>query len=157
MLKLAALVWLALLGCSEPPAPKEAFGPPAPPPPRPPAVRKTLPIPLPPDVPPPPPPVAETPAPPPVADTQPPPPPIVLTGLSEADLAKLFGAPAARVPAGTGERWTYHAGPCQVDVFMFPDVVHGGLTALDRRVSAEAPGAEAEQACLRKLRDDHAS
>jgi hypothetical protein len=83
-------------------------------------------------------------------------PPVVVTGLSAAELAKLFGAPAARVPAGTGERWTYHAGPCEVDVFMFPDVAHGGLTALDRRITGASPGADAEQACLRRLRDDHA-
>jgi len=83
-------------------------------------------------------------------------PDIVVTGLSSSQLVKLFGEPVARVPTGQGEHWTYRAGRCQLDVFMFPDVSHGGLTALDHRASSDAPGSDGEQACLRRLRDDHA-
>jgi hypothetical protein len=83
-------------------------------------------------------------------------PAIVVTGLSALQLVKLFGEPVARVPTGQGERWTYRAAGCQLDVFMFPDVSHGGLTALDHRASSDAPGSDGERACLRRLRDDHA-
>ncbi len=92
----------------------------------------------------------------PLSRPEPAPPGIVVTGLSSSQLVQLLGEPAARVPTGQGERWTYHAGGCQLDVFMFPDVSHGGLTALDHRVSSDAPGPDGEQACLRRLRDDHA-
>ena len=97
------------------------------------------------------------------ATTEPAPPPapeptaIVVTGLSSSQLVKLLGEPLTRVPTGQGERWTYQAGECQLDVFMFPDVSHGGLTALDDRVGGSVARSGGEQACLRRLRDDHAT
>ena len=81
---------------------------------------------------------------------------MVVTGLSSPQVVKSFGEPVARVPTGQGERWTYRAGGCQLDVFMFPDVSHGGLTALDDRVSDSEAKPGGEQGCLRRLRDGHA-
>jgi hypothetical protein len=83
-------------------------------------------------------------------------PPIVLTGLTGPELLRLFGEPAARSPSGEGERWTYRAGACELEVFVFPDVAHGQPSVLDERLSAGLAGPDPEQACLRKLRDDHA-
>jgi hypothetical protein len=149
---------LSLQGCSD----VTHFLSPAPPPP-PPA------LPLPPKPPAHPPPVAARPAvvPPtaPVASqplaappppSPPPSPPIVLVGLAPPDVMRLFGAPASRSPTGQGERWTYHSGPCQLDLFIFPDVSSGAPAVLDQRIAADPSGPAAEQACLRTLRDDHA-
>ena len=83
-------------------------------------------------------------------------PPILLSGLGASQLVRLLGEPAARSPSGQGERWVYRSGACEVEVFVFPDVVHGQPTVLDHRLGAGPGGADAEQACLRKLRDDHA-
>jgi len=84
-----------------------------------------------------------------------PPPPIVLTGMSASGLVRLLGQPATRSPTGQGERWTYRDGTCELDVFIFPDVVRGEPAVLDERVSAAASGPAAAQACLQKLRHDH--
>jgi hypothetical protein len=84
-----------------------------------------------------------------------PPPPIVLTGMSSSGLVHLLGPPATRRPTGQGERWTYRDGACELDVFIFPDVVRGEPTVLDERVSAAAAGPAAAQACLQRLRHDH--
>ena len=92
----------------------------------------------------------------PVSRPMPAQPAIVVNGLSSPQLVKLFGEPATRAPTGQGERWTYRSSGCSLEVFMFPDVSHGGLTALDDRVSDEASETGGKQACLRKLRDEHA-
>jgi hypothetical protein len=83
-------------------------------------------------------------------------PAIVVNGLSSPQLVKLFGEPVTRAPTGQGERWTYRSRGCSLEIFMFPDVSHGGLTALDDRVSDDTAEAGGQQACLRRLRDEHA-
>jgi hypothetical protein len=143
---------LSLLGCSD----VTQFLSPAPPAPA---------LPLPPKPPSRPPPVAARPAAvpqaapvasQPLAPPPPPPPPIALVGLAPPEVMRLFGAPASRSPTGQGERWTYRSGPCQLDLFIFPDVSSGAPAVLDQRIGAAASGPDAEQACLRTLRDDHA-
>jgi hypothetical protein len=83
-------------------------------------------------------------------------PPIVLAGLAAADLVRLLGEPAERSPTGQGERWTYRSGNCEIEIFVFPDVANGRPVVLDDRLAAGPPGPDAKQACLRKLRDEHA-
>jgi hypothetical protein len=40
-----------------------------------------------------------------------------------------------------------------VELFLFPNVTHGGLQVLDYRVSGAESGEDSKQACLRRLRD----
>ncbi len=155
---LALLALVLLPGCSDisrvfapPPVPVAVVKhPPAPPPARPPAPAQSRPAPVPPAEP-----VVSQPlgtsAPPAAAG-----PDVVLTGMSQPALVRLLGQPAARSPTGQGERWTYRSGRCQVEVFIFPDVARGEPAVLDQRVTDDTPGPDAAQACLRRMRDDHA-
>ena len=77
--------------------------------------------------------------------------PIDLARLPAALVEALLGPPAGRSANGTGERWTYRAPGCALDLFLFPPVGGGGLTVLDRRASGTD-----EQECLRRLRADGA-
>jgi hypothetical protein len=77
--------------------------------------------------------------------------PVVLNGLSVGNVRALLGQPATHVAAGPGETWTYHSGNCQVELYLFPDVSHGGLHVLDHQIIAS----DGEQACLRRLTDAH--
>ncbi len=78
-------------------------------------------------------------------------PPVVVNGMSAGKARALFGQPATRVSAGPGETWTYRSGECQVQLYLFRDVLHGGLHVLDHQTSAS----DGEQACLRRLTDGH--
>ena len=63
-----------------------------------------------------------------------------------------------RAPApAPGETWTYRSGPCELELFLFPDVTQGGLHVLDYRVNGAGPRDDGEQACLRRLRNDQSS
>lgn len=118
-----------------PPAARSAARPPAPPPP---PARPVLPTPMLPT------PVLPTPM-------LPVPAPLDLANLPADRVEALLGAPAARTASGTGERWTYRATGCALELFLFPAVGGGGLAVLDRRASGTG-----EQECLRRLRGDGA-
>lgn len=79
-------------------------------------------------------------------------PPVVVNGLSGSAVRALLGQPAIRAEPAPGETWTYRSGNCEVDLFLFPDVTHGGLHVLDYRVNSAGSGQDV-QACLRRLRD----
>jgi hypothetical protein len=79
--------------------------------------------------------------------------PVVVNGLSGDAVRAMLGQPAARAGPAPGETWTYHSGSCEVEVFLFPDVTHGGMQALDYRVSGAGPGEDSRQACLKRLRN----
>ncbi len=116
----------------------------------PPAVRpesrtQTQPLPAPPPTP------ARTP------EATPEPTPVVVDGLSEKAVRTLLGQPAGKDGPSPGETWTYRSGSCEVDLFLFPDVTHGGLHVLDYRVSGAGPRADDQQACLRRVRSDRSS
>ena len=73
--------------------------------------------------------------------------PLNLANLPADQVEALLGPPASRAGIGTGERWTYRAPGCALDLFLFPAVGGGGLAVLDRRASGTG-----EQECLRRLR-----
>jgi len=79
--------------------------------------------------------------------------PVVVDGLSGNAVRALLGQPAARAGPAPGETWTYRSGSCAVELFLFPNVTHGGLQVLDSRVSGAGSGEASRQACLRRLRD----
>lgn len=79
--------------------------------------------------------------------------PVVVDGLSATAVRSLLGQPAARGGPAPGETWTYKSGSCEVKLFLFPNVNHGGMQVLDHRVSGAGTGDNAGQACLRRLRD----
>jgi hypothetical protein len=83
--------------------------------------------------------------------TPPEPEPVVVNGLSGNAVRALLGQPTARAGPALGETWTYRSGSCVVELFLFPNVTHGGLEVLDSRVSGS--GEASKQACLRRLRD----
>ena len=82
-----------------------------------------------------------------------PPEPVVVNGLSGKSVRAMLGQPAARAGPAPGETWTYRSGSCEVELFLFPNVNHGGLQVLDYRVNGTGSGEESKQACLRRLRD----
>jgi hypothetical protein len=79
--------------------------------------------------------------------------PVEVNGLSGKAVRALLGQPATRAGPAPGETWTYRSGSCQVDLYLFPDVTHGGLHVLDHRVSGTGSHTDGEQACLRRMRD----
>jgi hypothetical protein len=86
-----------------------------------------------------------------------PPTPVVVNGLSGNAVLALLGQPASRAGSAPGETWTYRSGPCELELFLFPDLTQGGLHVLDYRVSGADPSDDAGQACLRRLRSDQSS
>jgi hypothetical protein len=87
--------------------------------------------------------------PPPAAD----PTPVVVNGLSGTAVRAMLGQPTTRSGPAPGETWTYRSGSCEVELFLFPDVMHGGLHVLDYRVSGAGSRADGQQECLRRLRN----
>ncbi len=79
--------------------------------------------------------------------------PVVVNGLSGNAVRTLLGQPATRAGPAPGETWTYRSGSCEVNLFLFPDVTHGGLQVLDHRVTGANSHGDEEQACLRRVRD----
>jgi hypothetical protein len=82
---------------------------------------------------------------------------VAVVGLSGAAVRSLFGAPATRAASGPGETWGYHSGECQVQLYLFPDVAHGGLRVLDYHVATGSSRGDDPQPCLRRLRHGHGS
>ena len=89
--------------------------------------------------------------------TEPEPTPVVVNGLSGSAVQELLGQPATRAGPAPGETWTYRSGSCEVELFLFPDVTHGGLHVLDYRISGAGTREDEQQACLRRLRNDQSS
>ena len=89
-----------------------------------------------------------------VATPSPAPTPVVVNGLSSKAVRALLGQPAARAGPAPGETWTYRSGSCEVKLFLFPDVSHGGLQVLDSQVAGPGAREGSKQTCLRRLRDD---
>lgn len=85
--------------------------------------------------------------------TLPEPEPVAVNGLSGTAVRAMLGQPSARAGPAPGETWTYRSGSCEVELFLFPNVTHGGLQVLDYRVSGAGSGEDSKQACLRRLRD----
>jgi len=56
-----------------------------------------------------------------------------LKGAPASRVEAVLGAPAVRQPNGAGERWSWRAQGCTLDLFLFPDVATGGLAVLDER------------------------
>lgn len=83
--------------------------------------------------------------------------PVVVDGLSAKAVRTLLGQPAAKDGPAPGETWTYRSGPCEVHLFLFPDVTHGGMQVLDHRVSGAGSGTDDQQACLRQVRSDRSN
>jgi hypothetical protein len=79
--------------------------------------------------------------------------PVVVDGLSAKAARSLLGQPATRGGPAPGETWTYRSGSCEVHLYLFPNVDHGGMQVLDHRVSGAGAGESAQQACLRRVRD----
>jgi hypothetical protein len=79
--------------------------------------------------------------------------PVVVNGLSGKAVRAMLGQPAAQTGPAPGETWTYRSGSCAVELFLFPNVTHGGLQVLDYRVRGAGSGEDSKQACLRRLRD----
>jgi hypothetical protein len=82
---------------------------------------------------------------------------VVVNGLSSNAVIALLGQPASRAGSAPGETWTYRSGPCELELFLFPDLTQGGLHVLDYRVNGADPRDDGEQACLRRLRSDQSS
>jgi hypothetical protein len=80
--------------------------------------------------------------------------PVTVNGLSDKAVSALLGQPASRTGPAPGETWTYRSGSCEVALYLFPDVNHGGLHVLDYRVNGGGAEENTRQACLRRLRDD---
>jgi hypothetical protein len=83
--------------------------------------------------------------------------PVLVDGLSATAVRSLLGQPTARGGPAPGETWTYRSGSCEVHLYLFPNVDHGGMQVLDHRVSGSGAGENAQQACLRRLRDGQSS
>ena len=83
--------------------------------------------------------------------------PVVVDGLSATAARSLLGQPAKRGGPAPGETWTYHSGACEVQLYLFPNVNHGGMQVLDHRVSGAGTDESAKQACLKRLRDGQSS
>jgi hypothetical protein len=83
--------------------------------------------------------------------------PVVVDGLSAPAVRSLLGQPAKRGGPAPGETWTYRSGTCEVQLFLFPNVSHGGMQVLDHRVSGAGTDENTKQACLRRLRDGPSS
>jgi hypothetical protein len=83
--------------------------------------------------------------------------PVVVDGLSAKAARSLLGQPTSRGGPAPGETWTYHSGSCEVHLYLFPNVDHGGMQVLDHRVSGSGAGENSQQACLRRLRDGQSS
>ncbi len=83
--------------------------------------------------------------------------PVVVDGLSAKAVRSLLGQPATRGGPAPGETWTYRSGTCEVNLYLFPNVNHGGMQVLDHRVSGAGTDESARQACLRRLRDGQSS
>lgn len=81
-------------------------------------------------------------------------PPLQVNGLHGQAVSALLGQPTARSAQAPGETWTYRSGSCEVNLYLFPDVAKGGMHVLDHRVSGTGGSADAEQACLRRLRQN---
>ena len=79
--------------------------------------------------------------------------PVAVNGLSGTAVRAMLGQPSARAGPAPGETWTYRSGSCEVELYLFPNVTHGGLQVLDYRVSGAGSGEDSKQACLRRLRD----
>ena len=79
--------------------------------------------------------------------------PVEVNGLSGKAVRALLGQPAHREGPAPGETWTYRSGSCEVELFLFPNVTHGGLQVLDYRVNGTRHE-DTKQACLRRLRND---
>lgn len=82
---------------------------------------------------------------------------MVVDGLSAKAARSLLGQPATRGGPAPGETWTYRSGSCEVHLYLFPNVDHGGMQVLDHRVSGAGTGEGAQQACLRRVRDGQSS
>ena len=83
--------------------------------------------------------------------------PVVVDGLSGKAVRTLLGQPSKQAGPAPGETWTYRSGTCEVQLYLFPDVKHGGLQVLDHRVSGADARDDTKQACLRRLRDGQSS
>jgi hypothetical protein len=83
--------------------------------------------------------------------------PVVVDGLSATAVKSLLGQPAKRGGQAPGETWTYRSGPCEVELFLFPNVSGGGMQVLDHRVNGAGADETGKQACLRRLRDGQSS
>ena len=68
---------------------------------------------------------------------------MVVSGLSGNAIRAMLGQPSARAGPAPGERWTYRSGSCAVELFLFPNVTHGGLQVLDYQVSGAGSGKSA--------------
>ncbi len=79
--------------------------------------------------------------------------PVVVDGLSAKAAKALLGQPARSGGPAPGETWTYRSGSCEVNLYLFPDVAHGGMQVLDHRVSGAGTSEDAKQACLKRLHD----
>jgi hypothetical protein len=79
--------------------------------------------------------------------------PVVINGLSGTAVRAMLGQPTTRSGPAPGETWTYRSGSCEVELFLFPDVTHGGLHVLDYRVSGAGSHADGQQGCLQRLRN----
>jgi hypothetical protein len=80
--------------------------------------------------------------------------PVVVDGLSGKAVRALLGRPAASAGPAPGETWTYRSGTCEVELYLFPDVSHGGLQVLDHRINGAGAREDTKQACLKRLRDE---
>lgn len=72
-----------------------------------------------------------------------------LLGLSEGEIVALIGQPTSEATAPPGKVWQYASGSCRLEVYLFPDVSHGGFRALELR----SPGADeiSPEQCLIRL------
>ncbi len=88
------------------------------------------------------------------ASTRPPPTatPETLVGLSEAQMAKLLGTPAAREDASPGRVWRYAKGGCRLDVFFFMDMTQSqDFRALSYDMKSNPNGPDSDRQCFAQL------
>ena len=98
------------------------------------------------------------------AVTPPPPPkpappplraPIILQGLTQAEVRVLLGEPSERIDRAPGQIWTYRASRCRVDVTFLLDVRRNEALVVDDTVSGEGAQDATKQQCLRRLKAAH--
>src|SRR5262249_38190802 len=80
-------------------------------------------------------------------------PPPRLIGRDRAGVAAELGAPAGERQVASARVWDYRAAGCQLAVFFYLDTGRNDFYALHVEVDGAAPGTEAGQQCIQRIRD----
>lgn len=79
--------------------------------------------------------------------------PLQVVGLSQDQVRRLLGQPAAERSEGAGQTWTYQGTGCRVDIAFYYDVTRNGFFALSARQAGGGNGGD----CLARIHDAETS